>query len=372
MLIATILLVQFVAFGGALLFGRIAERTAARKDDPGRPGDLDGDRERSAYFLPEKNVALFLGAGRRHRAGPGRHPGAVPVVLQPADPPRPGGGVLQPLPGLRARHELARARSIFGLVHQLTDSYRPAIFALIVFFVVGLVLLLAGRRAPRHRRGGQRGAARGLSRSRRRLGRVSRRTFLGQSQESRIVAPLRESRACAASLATYGRRQASRRHRVMQRSPGRHSSTTPGTSDHRGGGSMAERTLRGARLGGQSFEDERGIEFAARQRVGYECPQGHEFEIPMAAEADVPVDLGVPALRRRGRAARRRSRPRPRPRSRPAPTGTCCWSVARSRSSRTSSTERLELLRGGEIGPAHLHRAQRQEGQERLRLDAVA
>ncbi|HEY0642593.1 MAG TPA: RNA polymerase-binding protein RbpA, partial [Nocardioides sp.] len=32
---------------------------------------------------------------------------------------------------------------------------------------------------------------------------------------------------------------------------------------------MAERTLRGARLGGQSFEDERGIEFAARQQVGY-------------------------------------------------------------------------------------------------------
>ena len=41
---------------------------------------------------------------------------------------------------------------------------------------------------------------------------------------------------------------------------------------------MAERTLRGARLGGQSFEDERGIEFAARQQVGYRCPQGHAFE----------------------------------------------------------------------------------------------
>ena len=52
---------------------------------------------------------------------------------------------------------------------------------------------------------------------------------------------------------------------------------------------MAERTLRGARLGGQSFEDERGIEFAARQQVGYRCPQGHEFEITMSVEADVPV-----------------------------------------------------------------------------------
>ena len=52
---------------------------------------------------------------------------------------------------------------------------------------------------------------------------------------------------------------------------------------------MAERTLRGARLGGQSFEDERGIEFAARQNIGYVCPQGHEFEIPMSVEAEVPA-----------------------------------------------------------------------------------
>src|SRR4051812_15439887 len=52
---------------------------------------------------------------------------------------------------------------------------------------------------------------------------------------------------------------------------------------------MGERTLRGARLGGQSFEDERGIEFAARQQVGYLCAQGHEFEITMSVEADVPA-----------------------------------------------------------------------------------
>src|SRR3712207_8081787 len=51
---------------------------------------------------------------------------------------------------------------------------------------------------------------------------------------------------------------------------------------------MAERTLRGARLGGQSFEDERGIEFAARQRVAYVCSQGHELDIPMAADAEIP------------------------------------------------------------------------------------
>ena len=52
---------------------------------------------------------------------------------------------------------------------------------------------------------------------------------------------------------------------------------------------MAERTLRGARLGGQSFEDERGIEFAARQQSGYRCVNGHEFEVTMSVEAEVPA-----------------------------------------------------------------------------------
>ncbi len=60
---------------------------------------------------------------------------------------------------------------------------------------------------------------------------------------------------------------------------------------------MAERTLRGARLGGQSFEDERGIEFAARQQVGYRCPQGHVFEITMSDRGRHPGGLGVPSLR---------------------------------------------------------------------------
>ena len=52
---------------------------------------------------------------------------------------------------------------------------------------------------------------------------------------------------------------------------------------------MAERTLRGARLGGQSFEDERGIEFAARQQSGYRCKNDHEFEITMSVEAEIPA-----------------------------------------------------------------------------------
>ena len=59
---------------------------------------------------------------------------------------------------------------------------------------------------------------------------------------------------------------------------------------------MAERTLRGARLGGQSFEDERGIEFAARQQVGYRCDRGHEFEITMSVEAEIPANWVCPRM----------------------------------------------------------------------------
>ncbi len=119
---------------------------------------------------------------------------------------------------------------------------------------------------------------------------------------------------------------------------------------------MAERTLRGARLGGQSFEDERGIEFAARQQVGYECPQGHAFEITMSIEAEVPAiwecaRCGADALSTAGITPDLKV-------EKPARTH---WDMLLERRSVTELEdilkERLELLRGGEIGPAHLHRA---------------
>jgi hypothetical protein len=118
---------------------------------------------------------------------------------------------------------------------------------------------------------------------------------------------------------------------------------------------MAERTLRGARLGGQSFEDERGIEFAARQNVAYKCKHGHEFEIPMSVEAEVPAvwecpRCGAEALSQDGQTREDKA-------EKPARTH---WDMLLERRSikelEDILTERLELLRGGEIGPAHLHR----------------
>jgi ribosomal protein L37AE/L43A len=68
---------------------------------------------------------------------------------------------------------------------------------------------------------------------------------------------------------------------------------------------MADRALRGSRLGATSLEDDRDIELAPRMTVAYDCPQGHATLIPMAAEADVPAlwecrECGASALMRGG------------------------------------------------------------------------
>ena len=125
-------------------------------------------------------------------------------------------------------------------------------------------------------------------------------------------------------------------------------------------GTVAERTLRGARLGGQSFEDERGIEFAARQQVGYLCKQGHEFEVTMSVEADIPAKwecprCGAEALSTAGILPEEKA-------EKPVRTH---WDMLLERRSvkelEEILNERLELLRGGEIGPAHLHRGRKRK-----------
>jgi MFS transporter, UMF1 family len=138
-LIATILLVQFVAFGGALLFGKAAERFGARKVI------LVGLViwmlvVTAGFFLPEKRIAFFLALAV-----------AIGLVMGGTQAlSRSFFSLLIPR-GKEAEYfslyqACERGTSwlgtlVFGLVHQWTDSYRPAIFALIVFFVVGGVLL---------------------------------------------------------------------------------------------------------------------------------------------------------------------------------------------------------------------------------------
>lgn len=139
-LIATILMVQFVAFGGALVFGRLAGRYGAKRTI------LAGlvvwmVIVTVALFLPAGNVPLFLTLGF-----------AIGVVLGGTQAlARSYFSLLIPR-GKEAEyfsfyHAMDRGTSWFGtatmaIMLQLTDSYRPAIFALIVFFVVGGLLLL--------------------------------------------------------------------------------------------------------------------------------------------------------------------------------------------------------------------------------------
>src|SRR5260370_25270177 len=50
---------------------------------------------------------------------------------------------------------------------------------------------------------------------------------------------------------------------------------------------MAERALRGSRLGATSYENDRNTGLAPRQDVAFDCPNGHHFSVPFAAEAEL-------------------------------------------------------------------------------------
>ncbi|WP_229053953.1 RNA polymerase-binding protein RbpA [Aeromicrobium sp. Leaf350] len=118
---------------------------------------------------------------------------------------------------------------------------------------------------------------------------------------------------------------------------------------------MAERALRGARLGGQSFEDERGVEMAPRQEVEYVLPDGRTFTVTMAQEAEVPLQWEDP---KSGIVGRLVDGAEPEAKNeKPVRTH---WDMLLERRSvdelEEILTERIELLRAGEIGPPHLHR----------------
>ncbi|MGI8695288.1 MAG: RNA polymerase-binding protein RbpA [Mycobacteriales bacterium] len=52
---------------------------------------------------------------------------------------------------------------------------------------------------------------------------------------------------------------------------------------------MAERTLRGSRLGSVSYETDRNTELAPRAEIEYACPKGHTFTVPLSGEAEPPA-----------------------------------------------------------------------------------
>lgn len=63
---------------------------------------------------------------------------------------------------------------------------------------------------------------------------------------------------------------------------------------------MAERSLRGMRLGTQSLQSEVGVEFSPRQKSIYRSTDGSTFEVVFAADAEVPQQWESPKTGREG------------------------------------------------------------------------
>lgn len=113
---------------------------------------------------------------------------------------------------------------------------------------------------------------------------------------------------------------------------------------------MADRSLRGTGLGSKSFEDETGVEFAARQNIGYICSNKHQYTITFAEEADIPAIWECP---RCGAESLRTDGTKPEAKDeKPVRTH---WDMLRERRSipelEELLAERLDLLRSGELGP---------------------
>ena len=51
---------------------------------------------------------------------------------------------------------------------------------------------------------------------------------------------------------------------------------------------MADRVMRGSRLGALSYETDRNHDLAARKTARYRTENGDEFDMPFAADAEVP------------------------------------------------------------------------------------
>jgi MFS transporter, UMF1 family len=138
-LITSILLVQFVAFGGALLFGRIAARAGAHRAILGSLV-LWVVVVALGFVLPAHRFGLFLALAVLIGVVLGGSQ-ALSRSLYSQLVPRGREAEYFSLYQSAERGTSWSGTLLFGLVFQLTHTYRAAIVALVVFFVVGGVLL---------------------------------------------------------------------------------------------------------------------------------------------------------------------------------------------------------------------------------------
>jgi len=138
-LIQIILLVQFVAFGGALLFGRLARRFGAQRVVLGSLV-LWTLVVTIAFFVPAGGFSVFVGLAVLIGIVLGGSQ-ALSRSMYSQLVPRGREAEFFSLYQAMERGTSWFGTLLFGLVHQFTHSYRWAIIALIVFFVVGGLLL---------------------------------------------------------------------------------------------------------------------------------------------------------------------------------------------------------------------------------------
>lgn len=157
-LIISALIIQFVAFLGALGFGTLARRIGTKRTILGSLIVWTGVVI-FAYFMPAENVPVFFGLG-----------GVIALVLGGSQALSRSVFSLMIPKGQEAEYfslyEVSErgtswlAPLLFGLAYQFTKSYRIAIVSLMIFFIVGFVLLTfvnirraaieAGNEAPAH------------------------------------------------------------------------------------------------------------------------------------------------------------------------------------------------------------------------------
>jgi UMF1 family MFS transporter len=138
-LIEIILLVQFVAFGGALLFGRLANHFGAWRVVLNSLV-LWTLVVTIAFFVPTRGFLIFVGLAVLIGIVLGGSQ-ALSRAMYSQLIPRGREAEFFSLYQAMERGTSWLGTLMFGLVHQFTHSYRWAIVALIVFFVVGGLLL---------------------------------------------------------------------------------------------------------------------------------------------------------------------------------------------------------------------------------------
>ena len=133
------LVVQFIGIFGALLFGRVAGKVGAWKVILVGLG-IWVVVVAAGYFTPANNLTLFLVLA----ASIGMVLGGTQALSRSFFSqliPRGREAEYFSLYQAAERGTSWLGTLVFGLVHQWTDSYRPALFALMAFFVVGGLLL---------------------------------------------------------------------------------------------------------------------------------------------------------------------------------------------------------------------------------------